>query len=184
MNRFFLPGAAFFITMGTVLLLSPFDRPQNLISVSKPAIPVSYQKPGWELTSGNIVDALHSLPLTLPIRRVEWTEPSMSIDLTVSGPEIKRSILYQNIADILTFSFSSTINVNQVKLRLLAEDKWLGTTKHLLLALDAKREDWDAGLRSELMRLGESPLPDPIKLRLHVIETMLWKNHFVTGQNG
>ncbi|GIP25582.1 hypothetical protein J23TS9_07120 [Paenibacillus sp. J23TS9] len=183
MNRFILTSAALFITLGTVLLLLPFSNLHTSVSRSPETLPVLLHQPGWELSNDNIVDALHSLPLTMPIRRVEWNEPAMSIDLIVSAPDTKLSEMYENIADLLSFSFSSTINVNQVKLRLVAEDKWLGT-KHLLLAADVRREDWDSGLNGELKRTGEAPLSDLIKQRFHVIETILWKNQFGLLQNG
>ncbi|MCJ8011091.1 hypothetical protein MUG84_04945 [Paenibacillus sp. KQZ6P-2] len=181
MNRFILPGTALVITALTVLLLTHFSSFHTSALNQKQVMPVILHEPGLELSNDNIVDALHSLPLTMPIRKVEWNESAMSIDLTVKAPDTKLSEMYLNIADILSFSFSNTINVNQVKLRLIAEDKWLGT-RHLLLAADTRREDWDNSLYWELQNTGEAPMPDMIKQRLHVIETILWKSQFGVRQ--
>ncbi len=183
MNRYILPVAALVITMGTALLLSPLHSLHTSASKTPQILPVLQHYKGWVLGNDNIVDALHELPLTLPIRRVEWNDSAMSIDLNVTAPDTKISEMYANIGEILSFSFHGTVNVNRVKLRLVAEDQWLGT-KHLLLALDAKREVWDAGLMMELRRTGEAPLSEMMKQRLHVIETILWKNQFGAGQSG
>ncbi|MDR0270305.1 hypothetical protein [Paenibacillus sp.] len=180
MNRIILPVAALLLTLGTVPVLQQLSSgPKLHAAVSRPkqVMPVVLHSSGWELSDENIVDELHSLPLTLAIRRVEWNEPAMSIDLIVSDPSVKRSEMYKNIAEILSFSFSGTSNVREVKLRILAEDPWYGT-RHLLFAADTIREEWDTALYRGLRHTGETPLPDIVKLRLHVIETLLWKNRF------
>ncbi|BFH61786.1 hypothetical protein [Paenibacillus azoreducens] len=190
MNRIILPAAAFLLALG----LAPASWQPNgglmshspsHTSVSRPkqVMPVVLHAAGKELNDENIVDELHSLPLTLTIRRVEWNQPSMSIDFIVPNPNTQRSEMYKNIAELLSFSFAGTSNVNQVKLRLIAEDPWLGT-RHLLLAADAGREEWDMGLYFELRHVGEDSLPDVIKSRLHVIETNLWKTRFDASENG
>ncbi|MWV44724.1 hypothetical protein GRF59_13980 [Paenibacillus sp. HJL G12] len=183
MNRFILAGAALVITVGTALLLTQIGSLHTSVTSQKQAMPVILHQPGWELSNDNIVDALDSLPLTMQIHRVEWNESALSIDLIVTAPDTKLSEIYRNIADLLSFSFSGTLNVKQVKLRLVAEDKWVGT-RHLLLAADARREDWDDNVFWELRREGEAPISDTLKQRLHVIETLLWKKQFGVLQNG
>ncbi|MDR9853815.1 hypothetical protein RJP21_09395 [Paenibacillus sp. VCA1] len=178
MTRYILPCAALLFALGTAPSYGQPNHQQPILPVRpKQVMPVVLHEPGWELSDENIVDMLHSLPLTLTIRRVEWHAPAMSIDLTVPAPNTSRTEMYKNIAEILSFCFSGTSNVQQVKLRLMAEDPWLDT-RHLLLAADAKRHIWDSALYRELRLTGEAPLPDYIKSKLHVIETLLWKDRF------
>jgi len=178
MTRYILPCAALILALGTAQsLFQPEFHFDALPARPKQVMPVIVNQPGWELSDENIVDVLHSLPLTLAIRRVEWHAPAISIDLTVPAPDTSRTEMYKNMAEILSFCFSGTSNVQQVKLRLMAEDPWLDA-RHLLLAADAGRNAWDSVLYRELRLTGEEPLPEYIKRRLRVIETLLWKERY------
>ncbi|HEY2492528.1 MAG TPA: hypothetical protein VGI33_06425, partial [Paenibacillus sp.] len=73
--------------------------------------------------------------------------------------------------------FHNTPNVDQLMLRLVAEDKWLNT-RHLLLAANVSRYEWSAELTKMLQNNGERPLTDILKRTLHVNETKLWNNQF------
>lgn len=178
MTRYILPCAALILALGTAPPLF-WATPHADAAPARPkqVMPIALHRQGWELSDDNIVDVLHSLPLTLAIRRVEWHAPVISIDLTVPAPETTRTEMYKNIAEILSFCFSGTSNVQQVKLRLMAEDPWLDT-RHLLLAADTGRSAWDSAMYRELRLTGEAALPEYIKSRLHVIETLLWKERY------
>lgn len=177
MNRMMIPGLMLLLTLGTVILLPQLYSVHASAAQQKYALTAFSSHSKWKLESDNIVDALDRLPLTLTIRKVEWESRMLTIDLKVTAPETSASEIYTNIAEVLSFCFDVTSNVDQVYLRMVAEDKWLGT-RHLLLAADVIRADWSPELNRTLAATGDEPLPDSLRQRFHVTETKLWNNQF------
>lgn len=135
------------------------------------------QKP-TELTNDNLVDGLSSLDLPVPIGKVDLTGGILSVDLKVTEDDFSADRIYQGIAEMLAFSFERTSNVDQLLLRLYAEDRWLGT-KYLLLAADVRRNDWRTADLAELRQTGDRQLSEALRLRLKVTETQLWISRFL-----
>ncbi|MFD1176345.1 hypothetical protein ACFQ3W_08530 [Paenibacillus puldeungensis] len=130
-----------------------------------------------ELTSDNLVDGLQALDLPVPIARVDLSRGILSVDLKVTEDNFDAELIYEGMAEMISFAFDRTSNVDQLLLRLLAEDRWLGT-KYLLLAADIRRDEWPAEAMSQLRSVGNVELPDTLRQRLRVTETHLWKKQF------
>lgn len=130
-----------------------------------------------ELTSDNLVDGLQALDLPIPIARVDLSRGILSVDLKVTEDSFDAELIYEGMAEMISFAFNRTGNVDQLLLRLLAEDRWLGT-KYLLLAADIRRDEWPTEAMSQLRSVGNVELPDALRQRLRVTETHLWKKQF------
>ncbi|KFN09615.1 hypothetical protein [Paenibacillus macerans] len=140
------------------------------------------QKPA-ELTNDNLVDGLSSLDLPVPIGKVDLTGGILSVDLKVTEEDFSADRIYQGMAEMLAFSFERTSNVDQLLLRLFAEDRWLGT-KYLLLAADVRRSDWRTTDLAELRQTGDRQLSEALRQRLRVTETQLWMSRFLRAPAG
>lgn len=140
------------------------------------------QKPA-ELTNDNLVDGLSSLDLPVPIGKVDLTGGILSVDLKVTEEDFSADRIYQGMAEMLAFSFERTSNVDQLLLRLFAEDRWLGT-KYLLLAADVRRSDWRTADLAELRQTGDRQLSEALRQRLRVTETQLWMSRFLRAPAG
>jgi hypothetical protein len=131
-----------------------------------------------ELTDDNLVDALVPLQLPMPIAKVELNRNILSIDLKVEGDQVGVDDLYRGMAEMVSFAFEHTSNIDQLLLRLMAEDRWLGT-KYLLLAADVRRSEFSAEELNALRHAGSGELPEALRLRMRVTETRLWKSRFL-----
>ncbi|MGF7050034.1 hypothetical protein J2T13_004557 [Paenibacillus sp. DS2015] len=176
MNRWTLLGSTMLLCLGAVLILPKLFSFQTSLEQQKATATFTPQS-RVVLSPDNLVDELSSLPLTLPIVRVEWKSSILSLDLKVEGPERSVADMYQNMAEALTFSFHNTPNVDQLLLRLVAEDRWLNT-RYLLLAINVSRYEWSSELTTSLQNNGDRPLTALLKQTLHVTETKLWNNQF------
>jgi hypothetical protein len=88
---------------------------------------------GDRLTDDNLVDYMAHLPLSLAIRKVDWREPVLYIDLYVKdGTE--RNLVFTDIRDICLFGLQSMRNVSKVMMRIY--DSPRGSSS-LLLAISA-----------------------------------------------
>ncbi|WP_150271047.1 hypothetical protein [Paenibacillus tepidiphilus] len=130
------------------------------------------------LGNNNLVDALAALPLSLSVDSVGWNGRVLSLDLKVTGSDHTPGELYNNMAEAMTFAFQETSNVGQLLVRVIAEDKWLGT-RRLLLAGDIRRTEWSPQLMEELRQAGDHPLPERLKTLLRISESDLWKQQFI-----
>ncbi|MGG6309598.1 hypothetical protein [Paenibacillus macerans] len=135
------------------------------------------QKPP-ELTDGNLVDGLGSLELSVPIAKADLNRGILSVDLKVSGDDVSEARLYQGMAEMIDFAFGKTSNVDQLLLRLVAEDRWL-STKYLLLAADVRRSEFTSEDLAELRRTSDGEMPEALRQRMRVTETRLWKTRFL-----
>lgn len=143
----------------------------------KPAYSVFADKQVIDLTENNLVDELSRLPLSVRLSKVKLDQSILSVDLKIGDESYQPSVLYLNMAELIRFSFERTSNVSQLLIRLVAEDKWVGT-KHLLLASDVRRGEWPPSALDDLENLGDHPLPDELKQYFRFTVTSLWKNRF------
>lgn len=177
MNRWILIGCTTLLCIAAVLFLPKLFSFQTSFAQLKGNVTVFTHHSNTTLSEDNLVDTLSSLHFTLPISQVEWKDSTLSIDLKVVTPDSTIGEIYENMAEAISFSFENTPNVDRLKLRLLAEDRWVDT-RHLLLAADVSRQQWSTEWTSELRTNGEAPLPDHLKQAFHVTETKLWLNQF------
>ncbi|MNL70790.1 hypothetical protein D3C87_1958450 [compost metagenome] len=78
----------------------------------------------------------------------------------------------------ISFAFQDMENVDQLLLRIVAEDKWLDS-RRLLLAGDIRRKEWSLKLQQELQSAGNQPLPDRLKDGFRISESELWRKQFI-----
>ena len=181
-NRRIIP-VVLVISFGAAVLLSTFVTGLSSkwdSQVSKEVLSVNGQ---FTLTDKNLVDALHDLSLNTPISKVKWSENVLTLDLKVTGSSIIPSDIYIDIASIASFSMERTNNVNQLMLRVLAEDEWAGA-RHLLLSADVKRAEWSSEALMKLREWKNAALPDELIQRFHMTETNLWREQFISPENG
>lgn len=135
------------------------------------------QKPA-RLTEDNLVDGLSALELPLPLAKVDLNAGILSVDFKVTDEESSTEQVYQGMAELISFAFEHTSNVEQLLLRVLAEDRWLGT-KYLLIAADVRRNEVSAEELSSLRYTGNGPLPEFLQSTMHITQTQLWKSRFL-----
>jgi hypothetical protein len=139
--------------------------------------PVSAAEQKLELSDENLVDVLSSMPLTTPIAKVEWKQSILKLDLKVTGTGTSYTEIYDNMATVAELGFHGLDNVEQILLRVMAEDEWLHK-RHLLLAADIRRNEWPADAIDALRNWKSPVLSGEIKDWFHIMETDLWKKQF------
>lgn len=176
MNRNWLIGTVLLLSAATTLVL-----PQ--LAGLGPAAQGVYGDvlstgPGSRvLENDNLVDALDRVPFSLAIDKAGWENGVLSLDLKVNGNHHEPEELYRNMALAVAFAMEETDNVDQLLLRVVAEDEWL-ETRHLLLAGDIRRSEWSPLLQQALEDAGNAPLPAALKTGLRISESELWKKQF------
>lgn len=176
MNRRWLVGTVLLLSAATTLVL-----PQ--LAGLGPAAQGVYGDvmntgPGSRmLENDNLVDALSAVPFSLAIDKAGWENGVLSLDLKVNSDHHEPKELYRNMALATAFAIQETDNVDQLLLRVVAEDQWLDT-RRLLLAGDIRRGEWSPLLQKALEDAGNSPLPDVLKTGLRISESELWKKQF------
>ena len=177
MNRSWLIGTVMLLSAASTLLLPQLagfgSNPQGAYAALETINPG-----GTFLGNDNLVDLLGEIPFSLVIDRVGWENHVLTLDLKVTGNDHEPQELYQNMALASAFAFQETGNVDQLLLRVVAEDKWLDT-RRLLLAGDIRRIEWTPRLQDMLQNAGNSPLPDSLKKGFRISESELWKKQFI-----
>lgn len=140
MNRSWLIGTALLLSAATTLLLPQLAG--NVITAQSNYSAVQTIGPdGLVLENDNLVDALSEIPFSLMIDKAGWENGVLSMDLKVNGDAHEPQELYRNMALAIGFAIQETSNVDQLLLRVVAEDRWLDT-RRLLLAGDIRRSEW------------------------------------------
>lgn len=171
------------MSLGAAVLLSTFVTGQSKMWIAEESKEVLSANEQLTLTDKNLVDALHDLSLNTPISKVKWSKNVLTLDLKVTRNSIIPSEIYIDIASLASFSMERTNNVNQLMLRVLAEDEWAGK-RHLLLSADIKRTEWDREAWMKLREWKNAALPDELIQRFHMTETNLWREQFISSENG
>lgn len=178
MNKAWWIGAAFLLTATSVIILPKLADLDSALQQRNGSVETFNGNPSTVLSNDNLVDVLGSLPLTLSIDSVGWEDHVLSLDLKVTGNDHEPEELYQNMAEAISYAFQETSNVDQLLLRIVVEDKWLGS-RRLLLAGDIRRSEWTPELQNELMSAGNYPITDHLKIGFRISETELWKKQFL-----
>lgn len=102
-------------------------------------------KPGGAgyLTEANLVDALVSVPLQLEIAGANLQHGVLSVDLFLPKGVSGERFVYHDLYGLLSFSWNSTANVNLLLVRVLQQNGSDRYAKELLLAMEAKRSQWN-----------------------------------------
>lgn len=176
MSRWTMLAAVTMLTLITALTIATFSVLGQKLEHSKTRA-VFAESQVIELNENNLVGALTGLPLSVRISKANLDGSILSIELKIREESFHPSILYLNMAELIRFSFEGTSNVNQMLVRLVAEDKWVGT-KHLLLASDVRRGAWPPSAIDELENLGDQSLPEELKAYFRFTVTSLWRTKF------
>lgn len=101
-------------------------------------VPVFKQNRTVSLSDQNLVDFFAILPLELSIRRVDWSNSILTLDLEVTQMDQTRETIFRDLFEIVQAGFLRTNNVKQVLIRVMNE-KESGDQGQLLLAMDASK---------------------------------------------
>lgn len=169
---------ALVLTLGSALLCAWLSRPGSPVSLGggPSATPVAVSLPPKELTEDNLVEGLSSVDLFVRIAKADLNGTILSVDLKVTEDQFDKEQLYLSMADVIAFSFERTSNIDQLLLRFVAEDQWLGT-RYLLLAADVRRGEWPALALEELRNTREQELSPMLIKWFRITLTHLWKEH-------
>ena len=178
MNRAWWIGALMFLSAASAVLLPKLADVDLALQQRKGAVETLKGGYSTALNNDNLVDVLGTLPFTLPIDSVDLEDHVLSLDLKVSGNDHEPNEFYQNMAQAISFAVQETSNVNQLLLRIVVEDKWLGT-RRLLLAGDIRRQEWTQALQNELESVGDSPVSERLKRGFRISESEIWKKQFI-----
>ncbi|ANS74866.1 hypothetical protein AWM70_09875 [Paenibacillus yonginensis] len=138
------------------------------------------EEPALQVTDVNLVDLLSALPLHARIVRADLRGTTLTVDLKVRSSASGTGPVYEDMAELGSLALLRSHNINQLRLRLVAEDAWTGR-QHLLLASEMDRSDLsgDTGqLLEGLKTAGNAPLGENLKARLRIVETALWKKAY------
>lgn len=183
MNRAWWIGAILLLSTASAVILPMLADWDLSLQQRKGALETFIGGHSTVLDNENLVDVLGALPLSLSIDSVGWEDHVLSLDLKVSGDDLEPEEFYENMAQTISFAFQDTTNVNQLLLRIIAEDKWIGS-RRLLLAGDIRRQEWSHELLNELQSVGNHPISDRLKIGFRISESELWKKQFIYPGNG
>lgn len=176
MNKGWLIGTVLLMTAASAVILPQLADLAS--TLPQQGVVETFGGSSASLSEDNLVDVISGIPFTLTIDSAGWENGILSLDLKVTGNDHEPRELYQNMALAISFAFQETENVEQLLLRIVAEDKWLDS-RRLLLAGDIRRGEWSPQLLYTLQTAGNTPLPDRLKTGFRISESELWKKQFI-----
>lgn len=180
MKPWVILGGSLLLTAGAAVLLPQLYSWDLGSSAVRSTAAVLSPQQRVTLTDDNLVDTLHSLPLTTPIARVSWEHSTLTLDVKLTEGGAAPTEVYQNMGEITAFCFYGTNNVKQLLLRVVAEDQWTGE-RHLLVASDIRRNEWPPQALTELRSWVSPELPESLKSWFRVTDTKLWRSMYNNG---
>lgn len=123
-----------------------------------------------------LVDLLSDIPLQLRLSRAAWQDGKLTLDIKVAASIVHPEIIYQDMYELLRYSFTQTNNVNRLLLRFVILDERL-KKKHVLLALDALKSETPPE-RLEQIKKSNPDIPQEVSEALRIIYTPLWERQF------
>ena len=178
MNRAWWIGAVLLLSAASTIMLPKLADLDSGLMAEHGVIETFIGGRNTHLDEDNLVDQLGALPLKLSIDSAGWENNTLSLDLKITSNAPDPEAIYKDMAQTISFAFQDTPNVNELLLRVLVEDKWLGT-RRLLLAGDIRRSDWSREVQHELESTGNTLLSDRIKMSFRISESELWKKQFI-----
>ncbi|TYP77768.1 hypothetical protein [Paenibacillus methanolicus] len=150
-------GAALVVTALLTLLPIAERRMQN----SQEGIAVFRASPIHKLETRNLVDSMIAQKLKLPIRKADWKEGVLSVDLAVDGMPGRIDLWMRDLQQLADLSYVQTSNVNRLLVRFVKADAAGGRSTVMQAAADIRRTDeWLAGALTEVG--GARPDLDPV----------------------
>ncbi|MFB9329573.1 hypothetical protein ACFFSY_26860 [Paenibacillus aurantiacus] len=154
-------GAAIAIT--ALLTLLPLAERRMLDSQGEMA--VFRAAPIKRLETRNLVDSIIAQQLKLPIRKAEWREGVLSVDLAVDGVPGRIDLWMTDLQQLTDLAYVQTSNVNRLLIRFVksapAGSDAVGRSMVMQAAADIRKTDeWLASALSEIG--GARPDLDPV----------------------
>ncbi|MDP4096654.1 hypothetical protein OIN60_07710 [Paenibacillus sp. P96] len=177
MKRLTVFTGTLLLTIGAAALLPVLQQLDDYAGQAENSRAVLLPQPRMELNDYNLVDQLNELSLTMPITKVNWKQAVLTLDLKMPDTAAEPATVYKNIADAASYCFYGTSNVQQLLLRVVAEDPWTGK-RHLLIAADIRRDEWSADALRELRGWSGPSLPEELKNQFRISDTKLWRTRF------
>ncbi|WP_141501043.1 hypothetical protein [Paenibacillus luteus] len=131
--------------------------------------------PAVRLTNSNMVDVLISIQLIERLKKIEWHNGILSVDIKVSTNSGRPIIWFGDVAKLVRVSFLQLENVGRVLVRFVEERP---DGEVLLAAVDVRKTDeW---LISDMNQLSQAdPVHDELwRNRLRVSFTTAWEERF------
>ncbi|MNO63564.1 hypothetical protein D3C76_542730 [compost metagenome] len=169
------------ITLAGAVLLMLFSKLDSFQPDGNRSLIVFAETKPIQINDDNLVNEFVQLDLPVQLSKVEINGPILSVDLKVSDYNLSKAVMYKGMAEIISFAFERTTNIDQLLLRLVAEDQWVGG-KYLLLAADVRRGGWPSSALTELKNTGDTELSSDLKSWFRVTESYLWKKRLQTNQ--
>ncbi|MCQ6558039.1 hypothetical protein [Paenibacillus mendelii] len=137
----FLASAAVAALAAALLLLIPLGNPRT--DRDRDELAVFHSAPITRISYDNLVDSMIGLRLSLPIRKVDWKQAVLSLDLSVEGRTEDSQGWMADLERLLYLAFVQTDNVNRVLVRFVADaDPQFASQKtSLYAAVDVRRSD-------------------------------------------
>ncbi|MBA9085360.1 hypothetical protein FHR92_001826 [Fontibacillus solani] len=168
------------ITLSAVVLLMLISKLEGIQPYWNSSHTVFAEQKPIQLSDDNLVNEFIQLDLPVRLSKVEINGSILSVDLKVTENELSKANMYMGMAEIISFTFKRTTNIDQLLLRLVAEDRWVGG-KYLLLAADVRRGSWPSSALTELKNTGDNDLAPELKSWFRVTESRLWKKRLQTN---
>jgi hypothetical protein len=128
-------GLLLLVGIVVVTLLGQMPTLDHALQQRRQAIAVFQPLKVTMLTDDNLVDALTKLPLQAPLMKVGWDHAILTVDLLAVEPEA----VWDDIGNLIAFSYSEVHNVKQVLIRVF---KNRGENRTLLLAAETRKSEW------------------------------------------
>lgn len=134
--------------VAVVLLMSQLPSVERGFQRRHSTVPVFQPNKAIVLTDNNLVDLLANLPLQDQLVKVGWDHSILTVDILGEVPDA----MWSDFGQFIVFSFGEVNNVKQVLIRVFADK---GERRELLLAAEARKNEWTD---KELDELKRSPL--------------------------
>ncbi|MDF2715926.1 MAG: hypothetical protein K0R28_2851 [Paenibacillus sp.] len=132
------------------------------------------RSPAKTLSDDNMVDLISTLPLQLSIKKVDWQQTVLSVDLIMPSAASGVERVYRDLYTLSEFGFQ-TSNVRQVLVRVLEGRKEEASAGFpLLVAMDARKANRSAAWKRE--GAGAQTLQDYLQSHYRITYTKKWQS--------
>lgn len=144
-------------------------------TVNRSEVAVFRSTPAVRLTNNNLVDVLVAVQLNERIKKADWSNGVLSVDMRVSTSGGRPGLWFADVEKLVRVSFLQLENVKRILIRMVEER---GNGPVLLAAVDVRKTDeW---LINEMQFLSQAdPVHDEMwRKRLRVSFTSAWEERF------
>lgn len=126
---------ASFVSTGLALVLSMFTQSvDSEFAATSSAV--------TRITEQNLVDYVSGIKLHSQLARVDWSEPTLALDLKWHDEEVLKPLLFDDYAHLIASAFIETDNVDQVLIRVVKVSREHEGSPELIEWLKAERRQF------------------------------------------